>query len=311
MKLSVVATLYQSANYIQEFYQRVTTEAQKLVQNDYEIILVNDGSPDDSLEIAVDLAKQDAKLTIINLSRNFGHHKAIMTGLTHTTGELVFLIDCDLEEQPEWLETFHTVLKENQSDVTFGSQETRRGGSFEKLSGKWFYSLVNFLSDSDLPKNPTVARLMTQKYVQALASHKERELYLGGLMFLTGFKQTPVTVKKLDTSETTYSLRKKISATVNSITSLSYKPLNMIFYFGVCIGTISFFITAIIIIQTLFINKPAPGWASITVSIWLACGLIMSSLGVIGLYISKIFSEVKARPYTIIQDIYSKGGDEN
>src|ERR1700682_3141331 len=133
MDLSIVTTLYCSASYLEECYARVREVAEK-VSSDLEIILVNDGSPDDSLEIALTLHQRDRRIRIIDLSRNFGHHKAMMTGLSHARGEAVFLVDSDLEEDPELLETFYDVLKATGADVVFGVQQKRKGKLFERVS---------------------------------------------------------------------------------------------------------------------------------------------------------------------------------
>src|SRR6266481_9971297 len=127
MTLSIVTTLYDSAPYLEQFYLR-TCAATEQITRDYEIILVNDGSPDNSLDIAISIHRRDKRVRVIDLSRNFGHHKAMMTGLTHAGGELVFLIDCDLEEEPELLEKFYRELKATEADVVFGVQQKRKGG---------------------------------------------------------------------------------------------------------------------------------------------------------------------------------------
>jgi putative glycosyltransferase len=139
MKLSIVATLYQSAPYIPEFLRRAAASASELVGDDYEIVLVNDGSPDDSLAVAVAATAQDPHLRVVDLSRNFGHHKAMMTGLAHARGELVYLLDSDLEEEPEWLARFAARLRELDCDVVYGVQVTRKGEWFERWSGQLYY----------------------------------------------------------------------------------------------------------------------------------------------------------------------------
>jgi putative glycosyltransferase len=127
MKLSIVATLYQSAPYVVEFVQRAEAAAKALVGDEYESVLVNDGSPDNSLELAVGLCELNSRLIVVDLSRNFGHHKAMMTGLAHAKGKLVFLIDSDLEEEPEWLEAFAKQMKQDRCDVVYGVQKRRKG----------------------------------------------------------------------------------------------------------------------------------------------------------------------------------------
>lgn len=306
MKLSIVATLYQSAPYIREFHERASSTAKQLVGDDYEIVLVNDGSPDNSLELAIQLIEQDHHVIVIDLSRNFGHHKAMMTGLAHAKGECIFLIDSDLEEEPEWLLDFANQMEQEECDVVYGVQEKRKGNKFEKWSGQWFYSLFNWITNLNLPANIVTARLMSRCYVDALLLHKEREVMIAGLWHITGFNQQPSTVVKHSSSETTYTIRRKVSILVNSITSFSNTPLVVIFYFGVTISILASTYTTYLIINWLFFTTPLSGWTSVIASIWLLGGLVISFIGVIGIYLAKIFSETKQRPYTIVKKIYAK-----
>ena len=171
MKLSIVATLYQSAPYIEEFYRRATESARQLVNDDYEIVLVNDGSPDNSLELAIHLSELDPRVVIVDLSRNFGHHKAMMTGLAYAVGDYVFLIDSDLEEEPEWLLGFSKQMIQEHCDVVYGVQERRKGGIFERWSSQWFWRFFNMLTGMNIPTNLATARLMSRRYVDALLRH--------------------------------------------------------------------------------------------------------------------------------------------
>lgn len=306
MKLSIVATLYQSAFYINEFHKRVSATAKQLVGEDYEIVLVNDGSPDNSLEIATKLTEADSHVIIIDLSRNFGHHKAMMTGLANASGEHIFLIDCDLEEDPECLIDFSKQLTANHCDVVYGVQERRKGKIFERLSGQCFWYLLNILTNLSLPANVCTIRLMTRRYVNALLSHQEREIFIAGLWHITGFHQVPKIIKKKYAHTTTYTFSKKLKLLVNSVTSFSNIPLISIFYIGIAISLVAGVYVTYLISHWFFFDKPLSGWTSMIASIWLIGGLIMSSLGIIGIYLSKIFSETKKRPYTIIRQIYKR-----
>lgn len=238
MKLSIVATLYQSAPYIEEFYRRATESARQLVNDDYEIVLVNDGSPDNSLELAIHLSDSDSHVVVVDLSRNFGHHKAMMTGLAHAVGDHIFLIDSDLEEEPEWLVAFSKQMEQEHCDVVYGVQERRKGGIFERWSSQWFWRFINMLTGLNIPTNLATARLMTRRYVDALLRHEEREVFIGGLWHITGFAQHSHTIKKHSTSETTYTFRRKMSQLINSVTSFSNTPLIAIFYIGVIISLV-------------------------------------------------------------------------
>jgi putative glycosyltransferase len=309
VKLSIVATLYQSAPYIVEFHQRASAAARQLVGDNYEIVLVNDGSPDNCLELAVQLSESDDHVVVVDLSRNFGHHKAMMTGLAHTKGERVFLIDSDLEEEPECLIGFADQMLKDSCDVVYGVQEIRKGRWFERWSGQLFYRFFKVLTGMALPENVVTARLMTRRYVDALLRHQEREIFMAGLWHITGFVQRPQTVKKHSTSETTYTFRRKMLLLVNSVTSFSNAPLVSIFYIGVLISLFAIFYIAYLIIHWKFLAKPLSGWTSVMASMWLLGGMVISFIGVVGIYLSKIFSETKQRPYTIVRQVYARKQD--
>ena len=309
MKLSIVAILYQSEPYIAEFHVRASAAARSFVGEDYEIVLVNDGSPDNCLNLAVQLIERDQHVVVVDLSRNFGHHKAMMTGLAHAKGDQIFLLDSDLEEEPEWLTSFARQMESESCDVVYGVQETRKGGWFERWSGQWFYHLFKALTGLALPKNVVTARLMTRRYVDALLRHEEREVFMAGLWHITGFDQLPQNVKKHSTSETTYTFRKKMAVLVNSVTSFSNAPLVSIFYIGVSVSLLAFAYIAYVVLNWMFLGNPPSGWTSVMASIWLLGGMVISFIGVVGIYLSKIFSETKQRPYTIVRQIYAKEQD--
>jgi len=306
MKLSIVATLYQSAAHIIEFHRLASAAARQLVGENFEIVLVNDGSPDNSLELAVQLTEEDSHTVVVDLSRNFGHHKAMMTGLATARGERVFLIDSDLEEDPEWLLSFNSQMDTEASDSVYGIQSKRKGGLFEKFTGGLFYRLFRLLTGIVQPNNIVTARLMSRRYVEALLLHREREMNIGGLWVITGFKQCQQVVDKLSTSTTTYSLSHKFKHLVNAITSFSSLPLVFTFYTGLLISVSALGYIVYLVILYFFIASPPDGYTSIIASIWLFSGLIIFFIGMQGIYISKLFSEVKQRPYTIVRDIYPK-----
>ena len=305
MNLSIVTTLYHSAPYLAEFYSRACAAAEKIT-SDFEIILVNDGSPDNSLEIALSIYQKDQRVKVIDLSRNFGHHKAIMTGLAHAQGELVFLIDSDLEEEPELLERFYPELNAESADVVYGVQQKRKGKLFERASGAIFFRLFNLMSTHPISPNLITARLMSQRYVSALLEHKEREVVIAGLWALTGFKQTPISVNKHHRNNSTYNFRQKISYFVNAITAFSNKPLILIFYIGLIISIVASLAASYLIVRRVFWGVLLEGWASLIVSIWLLGGITIFCVGVIGIYLAKVFTETKQRPYTIIKDVYER-----
>ena len=306
--LSVVTSLYKSADFIREFHRRVSEAAAK-VTPDWEIIMVNDGSPDDSLQIAIELQRRDPRARVVDLSRNFGHHKALMTGLAHSRGDLVFVIDSDLEEDPAWLPMFYDVMKSTGAETIYGVQRSRKGGWLERMSGALFYRVFNKLLTHPFPPNIITARLMTRRYVDALVQHRDQEVSLAGLCTITGFEQRSLTVDKGTRGDTSYGLRRRISAFVTAITSFSNRPLLYIFQLGVAVILLSIVAGIVLMYESMTGEVGVPGWASIMVSIWFLGGVMIFCVGVLGIYLAKVFTETKERPYTIIRQIYETESD--
>jgi len=308
VRLSVVTSLYKSAEFIREFHRRVSEAAAKITP-DWELIIVNDGSPDDSLQIAIDLHHRDPRVRVIDLSRNFGHHKALMTGLVNSRGELVFLIDSDLEEDPAWLPLFYETMQSSGADAVYGVQRSRKGGWFERTSGALFYRVFNKLLTHPFPPNIITARLMTRRYVNALVQHRDQEVSMAGLCTITGYEQRALAVNKGTRGDTSYGLRRRISAFVIAITSFSNRPLLYIFQLGVGVILLSMVAGVALLYQSMTGQVGVPGWASIMVSIWFLGGVMIFCVGVLGIYLAKVFTETKERPYTIIRQIYETESD--
>jgi len=304
MELSIVATLFRSAETVEEFCRRSIAAAEQ-VAGEFEIVLVDDGSPDNSLEIACRLAQRDARIRVVELSRNFGHHKAMMTGLEFAEGKLVFLIDSDLEEAPELLLQFHEAMRSRDADVVYGFQRVRKGNLFERATGAASYWLINLLIQNPIPRNHLTVRLMRREYVQSLLLHRETQMIIGGLWVITGYRQVGLPVDKLCTSPTTYSVRRRVTALIDSVTNFSEIPLIAIFYLGLAISVMSAVVGMFLVIWKLA-GGAVDGWASVMMSVWFLGGLIIFSVGTIGLYVSKIFLETKNRPYTIVRRVHPK-----
>jgi putative glycosyltransferase len=304
MKISIVATLYFSENFINEFYLRLVNTI-KPYFNSYEIIFVDDGSPDSSKDKVLALQTTDANITLVELSRNFGHHKAIMTGLNFAKGDFVFLIDTDLEEEPElFLKFWEEINKNKDYDVVYGVQHKRKGKFFERISGWFFYKLFHFIAGFQYPKDTLTSRLMSKKYIEGLKGFKETEIDVWGIFILTGFKQKGIIVTKNSKGTTTYTFIKKMKLALNSITSLTSRPLYLIFLAGLLISAVSFLTVLFLFYRKFIHNELIDEWTAILVSIWLIGGIIMLTLGVIGIYLSRIFIEVKNRPLSVIKNIY-------
>jgi putative glycosyltransferase len=302
MKISIVTPLYKSEPYIEEFHRRISAAAATLA-GDFEIIMVDDGSPDNSLQVAVRLAAVDRHVKVVELSRNFGHHKAMMTGLELAQGDPVFLIDVDLEEKPEWLPLFWTTLHDEHVDVVYGFQTTRKGSLLERLGGAVHWWVIRHLSSYPIPQNLVTARLMTRQYVRSLLLHREHKTAIGGLWAITGYRQRGLPVTKRSRGSSSYSLGKRIAMGFEGITSFSEKPLMLVFMLGAVIFAIAV-LGAIYLTVLRFTGRLLSGWASVMVSIWMLGGLSIASMGVLGLYIARIFIETKQRPYSIVRAVH-------
>jgi putative glycosyltransferase len=306
LKVSIVSTIYNSNLTIKEFIERALNVGSQIANSDFEIIIVDDGSPDDSAQIVEKLALEKSNIKIVKLSRNFGHHRALLEGLRWASGELIFLIDSDLEERPEWLFDFQHVLRISKVESVYGYQKIRRGKFYQKLWGDFYWKIFIFLTGFQIPSNVVTARLMTKRFVRNLLSFPEVDVSLIGLFQLTGFKQIGLPIEKTLTSKTTYTFKLKLWHFVNSITAFSAKPLQYIFFIGLVIISVGGILSIFLILYILFKGNTPPGWLSVIASIWFIGGLILVSIGVIAIYLSKIFIEVKGRPRAIVDTINSK-----
>jgi putative glycosyltransferase len=309
MRLSVVTTLYHSAPYLEEFFRR-TVAALSPWADDLEFVFVDDGSPDASAAIARSFLARHEQVRVISLSRNYGHHRAIMVGLEHAEGDLVFLIDCDLEEPPELFEEMFrayeaTQASDDPADVVYVQPLERKGNWFERVSGEWFYKLFRWVSGSELPSNWMIARLMTRRYVHALVAHRERELFLGGLMWLTGFRQIGITGIKANKGSTTWTLRRKLIVACEALTTFTDRPLWALMGFGGLVSGTSFMGLLFLLLRHFAWHAArSDGWACLLLSISMFGGLIVSSIGLVGLYVARVLGEVKQRP-CIVKEVRS------
>lgn len=306
MRLSIVTTLYRSEAFIHEFVRRASQSARNLSE-DYEIILVDDGSPDASLNVAKSLATEDDKLTVVELSRNFGHHPAILAGLEHASGDLVFLVDSDLEEAPELLVEFDEVMQKSDVDVVFGINTSAKIRPSSRLFWRFFQSATKH----EMPRDICNVRLMKRGYVDALCSLPETSVFLGGLYHWVGFKQIGVPVVRTPRSgASTYSTIDRLALAVRSVVAFSTFPLKMIFWVGVTTAAAAALIALYYTVYRL-VNPSVPmGFTSILVSLWFLGGSILAATGIIGIYISNIYTEAKGRPRTITRAVYKKGDTE-
>jgi putative glycosyltransferase len=304
--ISIVSTVYKSKSYLNEFLSTCIAALNNIACADYEIIFVNDGSPDDSLEYLIEKKKEIPKIQILDLSRNFGHHYAAVAGLHHSRGKYVFLADCDLEVSPEILVRFYHLLNSENVDVVYGYQVERKGRYLERFFGGIFWKALKYFSDIDIPENIVTERLMTRRYVEQLLRLGDRNLFLGGMMYWTGFNQIGVAVSKgLRKGKSTYTAIKRLRLLIEAITSFTSFPLKLLFYFGSIVTAISFSWGAFLAISKILNPENyLSGYVSLILVISFFSGIIEMSLGLLGLYLGKIFKQVQSRPLFIVKDIY-------
>lgn len=304
-EISIVATMYRSRPFLERFLAECLQAVKELDCTEFEIILVNDGSPDDSLACAVTSQKGIPQLLVVDLSRNFGHHYAMQAGLRQARGDLVFLIDCDLEVSPLTLPEFKRKLDASRSDMVYGYQEARKGGVFEKASGGFFYKAFNLLSDIKIPENIATERIMTRRYVDALLQLGDRNLFLGGMMSWTGFQQLGMPLnKKQREGRSSYTLLARINLMVNAVSSFSAQPLVWMFNIGLTITTLSFLYVIYLIIRKILFDDALLGFTSMVALTTLSLGIMTTGMGVIGIYLGKVFTQVQNRPTYIIKDVH-------
>lgn len=307
MKLSIVTTLYNSRQFLETFINETLDAVDRIDVQHFELIFVNDGSPDDSVLYLIEKKKQHPEIIIIDLSRNFGHHYAMQAGLSCSNGDLVFLIDNDLETSPYFLiECFQKISGVDDLDVVFGYQQVRKGSFVENIGGKLFWYALNKFSDIEVPKNILTERLMTRRYVDNLLELGDANLFIAGMMSWVGYNQIGIPVIKEERKgKSTYTTRKRIQLMVQAITSFSGKPLEYLFNTGLIITSTSILILIFVISKKLYYGSEVQlGWTSIIVLNVLILGILSTFLGLIGIYLFKIFNQVQSRPNFIIKKIY-------
>lgn len=303
-KISVVIPMYNEQEVAKECYKRTKNVLNNLTEYNYEIIIVDDGSKDNTLEIIEEISKIDEKVKIISFSRNFGHQAAVTAGLKETTGDAVVIIDADMQDPPETIEKM-VELWEQGNDVVYAVRTKRKGESvFKTFTAKMFYKILYSLSDIKIPKDTGDFRLADRKVIDVINSLPEHNKYLRGLFCWAGFKQKPLKYIRNErySGKTKYSLKKMIKLAYDGIISFSSKPLKIISIIGVFSIILSFLILVYTVCSYIFKwNQLTAGWTSIMISITFFSGVQLLSIGIISEYISRIYDEAKCRPEYIIK----------
>jgi len=300
--ISVVIPVYKCAKCLEELYKRLEQTMEKL-NKEFEIIFINDASPDGAWETIVEFAKKDNRVKGINLSRNFGQHFAITAGLDHSNGEWVVVMDCDLQDQPEEIISLYNKTKED-FDVVFGRRMNRKDDLFKRFFSKYFYKIFDLLtenvSDCTISNFGIYSKQVIQNYLKLTEKIRLFPLLIKWLGFKIGFVE--IEHAKRAFSKSSYNFFKLINLALNAIISQTNKPLKISIKFGFLMSSFSMLYLIYLIVRKIYLDIPM-GWTSIMVSIFFIGGLTFANLGLIGLYVGKIYDEVKNRPIYIIKEV--------
>lgn len=303
IKYSIVVPMYNEEEVIHESYKRLT-KVMKSTNESYELIFVNDGSRDKTLELAEELCQKDKCLKVINFSRNFGHQIAVTAGMEYSLGQAVVIIDADLQDPPEVILQMIAKWKEGY-DVVYGRRLKRKGETFfKKITAKLFYRFLDSMTSVTMPVDTGDFRLIDRKVCDTMNSLTEKNRYVRGLVSWVGYKQTAVEYVREErfAGETKYPLKKMLKLAADAIMSFSYKPLKIAGLVGALLSVFSFIYLIVIIWQRLFTNTTVTGWASILAVMLFFNGVTLILHSVTGEYIGRIYEETKNRPLYIVRD---------
>ena len=298
--LSIVAPVFNEEELVEEFVSRTCAAVATL---HFELVLVNDGSSDRTPELLDRLAASDPRVRVIHLSRNFGHQAALTAGLEHAAGDIVAMIDADLQDPPELILEMIDRWHEG-SDVVYAVRKAREGETAFKLAtASWFYKLFDKLAQVDLEPNSGDFRLLDRRALDALLAMTERSRFLRGMTVWVGFTQTAVSYERdaRHAGETKYTLRKMLRFSLDAIASFSHLPLQLATYVGVLSAGLAF-VAIPVVVALRIAGSYLPGFGAITIAILLLGGIQLIALGVIGEYVGRIYDEVKHRPLYIVRD---------
>jgi polyisoprenyl-phosphate glycosyltransferase len=302
-RISVVVPAYNEELVINETHKRLK-DALSSIAADYEIIYVNDGSRDKTIEILKEIGAKDSHVRILNFSRNFGHQVAVTAGIQHATGDAVVLIDADLQDPPELIKEFVRKWQEGY-DVVYAIRKSRAGETwFKKITAAIYYRTLRKLIDIEIPLDTGDFRLMSRKVVDSLNAMPERHRFIRGLVSWVGFKQIGVEYERQErfAGETKYPLKKMIKFALDGITAFSYKPLQLASWLGVYAALIGFVGILAIIALKFLTAVTVQGWSSLMVVVLFIGGVQLGILGIMGEYLGRIYDEVRGRPLYLLQE---------
>ncbi len=306
---SVVVPVYNEEAILPELYRRLTDVMEGLGEP-YEILFVNDGSRDHSLQIMHALHRQDPRVKVISFSRNFGHQMAITAGLDYARGDAVVIIDADLQDPPEVIPDLVAKWKEGY-EVVYAVRTEREGETwFKELTAKLFYRLIRRITNVDIPLDTGDFRLMDRQVVETLRAMRERHRFMRGMSSWVGFRQTGVPYRRQArfAGETKYPFNKMLKFALDGITSFSYMPLQIATYLGFGIAALSALFIVFVVIARLSGLQAFAGQATTLVAVLFLGGIQLISLGILGEYVGRIYEEVKERPLYIVSKTWGVEG---
>jgi dolichol-phosphate mannosyltransferase len=300
--LSVVSPVYGCVDVLPELCRQLDESLSSITKN-YEVILVNDASPDGAWEAIQGLAKRDSRIKGVDLSRNFGQHAAITAGLSHSAGEWVVVMDCDLQDQPKEIVKLYAKAQDGY-EVVFGRRYQRQDKPMKVALSRLYRRVFDYFTESN--SDPAVANfgIYNRKVIDAFLTMRERNRTLQLFIRWLGFRNTSINIEHAVRSrgESGYRLGKLFTMAISNIVSQSNKPLKISITFGFFMSLASLMYAVFLIIRYLVWGVPVAGWTSVIVSIYFIGGLIFANLGILGLYIGKVFDETKGRPLYVIRE---------
>lgn len=303
--VSYVLPVFNEQDGLRLFHQRLTAGTELLSRFDFEFVYVNDGSADDSLTVLRELAETDPRVSVVDLSRNFGHQMAITAGIDHAAGDAVIVMDTDLQDPPEV--SIDLIAEwERGADIVYAQRRTRKDPTVKRLTAHLYYRLLRRFADVDIPVDTGDFRLMDRRAADVLRRARESNRFVRGLVSWMGFKQTAVPFDRdaRVSGQTNYPMSKMIGLAVDGITSFSAAPLRIITRLGFCTVVMSTLgILYAMTMRVFFPQVSVPGWTLLMVVMWFLGGVQMLSLGVIGEYVGRIYKQTQDRPLYVVQDV--------
>lgn len=304
VELTVLTFCFNEQENIQELYDQITASLDGVFET-YEILVIDDGSSDETPNILRRLHASDPRVRMLRFSRNFGQHVAMVAGLEHARGRYVVMMDADLQDPPDEIPRLYNELRAGGYDMVYGIRAVRKDNWFKRTTSFLFYRMLSVLSGQYLPPRPALLRIMTRRFVDACTQFRERSRFMTGVMSWVGFKQmgTPIRHQSRYAGQTKYSLVKLLRLTTSAVTSFSYVPLKMASWLGFFLSFVSVASAMFLVYRKMFNGEYLLGWPSLMTTILFVGGLQMLLLGVIGEYLGRTHSETQQRPMYIVEEL--------